>query len=76
MDKDLLKTHNINIWVASKTTDKGNTIFIPCGRTIPDTIKKGLAVDIIQYKAFDDWDDAYEFAKQEAYNFLKLKHNG
>ena len=54
----LRKTHNINIWVSSKTTDKGNTIFIPHGRTIPDTIKKNLVVDIIVYNTFESHEDA------------------
>lgn len=41
--------HNLHTWITSKTIDEVNVVFIPHGRTIPDTIKKGLVVDIIPY---------------------------
>ena len=66
---------NINVWVSSKTTDKGNTIFIPHGRTIPDTISKGLLKDIIVYKSFNDWYDAFEFGLQEAIKYVNIPCN-
>ena len=71
LQKWLRETHNINVWVSSKTTDKGNTIFIPHGRTIPDTIVKGYVKDIIVYKTFDKWEEALEFALQEALKLIK-----
>jgi hypothetical protein len=71
IQKWLRETHNINVWVSSKTTDKGNTIFIPHGRTIPDTIVKGYVKDIIVYKTFDKWEEALEFALQEALKLIK-----
>ena len=43
------KTHKLHTWVTSKTIDEVDTIFIPHGRTIPDTMQKGLVVDIIPY---------------------------
>ena len=41
--------YGLHTWITSKTNDKGETVFIPQGRTIPDTIKNNLTVDIIPY---------------------------
>lgn len=41
--------HNLHTWITSKTNDKGKIMFIPQGRTVPDTIKNNLTVDIIPY---------------------------
>lgn len=71
IQKWLRQDYNIHIWVSSKTTDKGNTIFIPHGRTIPDTIKKGLVKDVIVYKTFDNNEEALEFGLQEALKLIK-----
>ena len=69
--KTLREIHNINIWVSSKTTDKGNTIYIPHGRTMPDTYSKGLVKDIIVYKTFNEWQEALDFGLQEAIRYSK-----
>jgi hypothetical protein len=71
LQKWLREVHNLNVWVSSKTTDKGNTIFIPHGRTIPDTIKKGLVKDVIAYKTFDNNEEALEFGLQEALKLIE-----
>ena len=71
LQKWLREAHNINVWVSSKTTDKGNTIFIPHGRTIPDTIKKGLVKDVIAYKTFDNNEEALEFGLQQALKLIE-----
>jgi len=72
LQKWLREVHNINVWVSSKTTDKGNTIYIPHGRTIPDTIVKGLVKDVIVYKTFDKWEEAFEFGLQEALKLIEI----
>jgi hypothetical protein len=69
--KELRDIYNINIWVSSKTTDKGNTIYIPHGRTIPDTYSKGLVKDIIVYKTFNEWQEALDFGLQEAIRYSR-----
>jgi hypothetical protein len=50
--------HGLYGWVTSKSIDESNTVFIPHGRTIPDTMKKGLVVDIIPYVTFKSDIDA------------------
>ena len=45
-------------WVSSKTLDEGKTIYIPHGRTIPDTINKNLIVDIIPYVTLKTFEEA------------------
>ena len=45
-------------WVNSKTLDDGKTIYIPHGRTIPDTINKNLIVDIIPYVTLKTFEEA------------------
>ena len=57
----LYEKYAIWIFVASKTSD-GKNIFIPHGRTVPDTIKNGLIVDLIPYTAKDTPTEAYESA--------------
>jgi hypothetical protein len=54
----LKNKHGLYGWVTSKTIDENKTIFIPQGRTIPDTMQKGLVVDIIPYVTFKDDIDA------------------
>lgn len=42
--------HNLFGWVTSKSVEgTNNTIYIPHGRTIPNTIKNNLVVDLIPY---------------------------
>ena len=64
----LREVHKINIFISSKTIEN-KTIFIPHGRTIPDTIKNNLIVDIIQYCTNNTYEEALEIALFEA---LKL----
>jgi len=49
--------YNLSTWVTSKTVES-NTIYIPCGRTIPDTTKKELVVDVVPYAAFKNYEEA------------------
>jgi hypothetical protein len=69
LQKWLREVHNKHIFIGSRTLDSGKTIYIPQGRTIPDTIKNGFVVDFIVYKTFEKYEDALEYALQEA---LKL----
>ena len=64
----LREVHKINIFISSKTIEN-KTIFIPHGRTIPDTIKNNLIVDIIQYCTNNTYEEALEIGLQKA---LKL----
>ena len=41
--------YGLHTWITSKTNDKEETVYIPHGRTLPDTIKNSLIVDIIPY---------------------------
>ena len=66
--KWLREVHKINIFISSKTIEN-KTIFIPHGRTIPDTIKNNLIVDIIQYCTNNTYEEALEIGLQKA---LKL----
>ena len=52
------KEHNLICWIASKTVEGGNTVYIPNGRTIPDTIKNNLVVDIIPYYSAKTYEEA------------------
>lgn len=65
------EVHNIHIFISSKTIKEDKIIYIPHGRTIPDTIKNKLVVDIIQYKSFDKYEEALEFALQESLKLIK-----
>lgn len=51
------KRHSLSTWITSKTVES-NTIYIPCGRTIPDTTKKELVVDVVPYAAFKNYEEA------------------
>ena len=66
----LREEHNIHIWASCKTNDDGKTIFIPHGRTIPDTIKNRLVVDIIPYSTHNTYEQAIEEALVEALNLI------
>ena len=66
--KWLREVHKINIFISSKTIEN-KTIFIPHGRTIPDTIKNNLIVDIIQYCTNNTYEESLEIGLQKA---LKL----
>ena len=68
LQKWLREVHKINIFISSKTIEN-KTILIPHGRTIPDTIKNNLIVDIIQYCTNNTYEEALEIALFEA---LKL----
>jgi hypothetical protein len=50
--------YNLIGWVNSKTLDDGRVIFIPHGRTIPDTIKNNLIVDVITYFTGESYEQA------------------
>lgn len=52
------KKYKLHSWVTSKTIDGKSTVYIPHGRTIPDTIKKGLVVDIVPYVTFKTEEEA------------------
>ena len=62
----LRDVHKLHGWVSSKTDINRNTIYIPHGRTIPDTIKDRFIVDIIPYGIFSTAEEA------EAYCLTKL----
>ena len=62
--------HNIHVYIASKTQSDGTTVFIPHGRTIPDTIKNSLIVDIIKYSTHLIDEEALEKGLQEALNLI------
>ena len=68
LQKWLREVHKINIFISSKTIEN-KTIFIPHGRTIPDTIKNNLIVDIIQYCTNNTYEEALEIGLQKT---LKL----
>ena len=70
LQKWLREEHNIHIWASCKTNDDGKTIFIPHGRTIPDTIKNRLVVDIIPYSTHNTYEQAIEEALVEALNLI------
>ena len=63
--KWLREVHKINIFISSKTIEN-KTIFIPHGRTIPDTIKNNLIVDIIQYCTNNTYEEALEIGLYQA----------
>lgn len=50
--------HSLHSWVTSKTIENNVVIYIPHGRTVPDTLKKGLVLDIIPYCNFKSVEDA------------------
>ena len=50
--------HGLVGWISSKTLDDGRIIYIPHGRTIPDTIKNNLIVDIITYFTSESYEEA------------------
>jgi hypothetical protein len=50
--------HNLHTWITSKTIGESDVVFIPHGRTIPDTTQKGLVVDIIPYVTCKKEEDA------------------
>jgi|DEB19_MinimDraft_2_1074335.scaffolds.fasta_scaffold00048_12 hypothetical protein len=64
--------YSLSVWVTSKTVES-NTIYIPCGRTIPDTIKKELAVDIIPYAAFKNYEEAELECLKKLIEIVKTK---
>ena len=70
LQKWLREVHKINIFISSKTIEN-KTIFIPHGRTIPDTINNNLIVDIIQYCTNNTYEDAFEIGLQEALKLIK-----
>ena len=70
LQKWLREVHKINIFISSKTIEN-KTIFIPHGRTIPDTIKNNLIVDIIQYCTNNTYEEALEIALFEALKLIK-----
>ena len=65
LQKWLREVHKINIFISSKTIEN-KTIFIPHGRTIPDTIKNNLIVDIIQYCTNNTYEEALEIGLYQA----------
>lgn len=70
LQKWLREEHNIHIWASCKTNDDGKTVFIPHGRTIPDTIKNKLVVDVIPYSTYINYEEAIEEALFEALNLI------
>ena len=65
----LREVHKINIFISSKTIEN-KTIFIPHGRTIPDTIKNNLIVDIIQYCTNNTYEEALEIGLYQALSLI------
>jgi len=52
------KKHNLNGYITSRTLKNGITVYIPCGRTIPDTTtEKGLVIDVLKYEAKKSYED-------------------
>lgn len=50
--------HKLHAWTSSRTDINGNTIYIAHGRTIPDTTKDNMIVDIITYNVFSTVEEA------------------
>jgi hypothetical protein len=49
--------YELCVWVTSKTVE-GKTIYIVHARTIPDTIKNNLIVDVFPYATFKTYEEA------------------
>jgi hypothetical protein len=45
-------------YVGSRTLDNGDTIYIPNGRTVPDTVKNGFIVDNLTYATKKTYEEA------------------
>jgi len=65
--------YNINTYITSKTLDNGNVVFIPNGRTIPDTIKNGFIVDIIRYMSKTSYREAEIACLEELIEIVEQK---
>lgn len=61
---------NIAVFVSSKTKSGGENLYIPHGRTIPDTIKNGIIYDVISYEPRSEYERALEEALQQALNLI------
>lgn len=68
--------YNLHSWVTSKTLDNGKSIYIPHGRTIPDTIKNNLIVDIIPYQTHKTHEEAEFTVINKLIEIIKNKENG
>jgi hypothetical protein len=66
LQKWLREVHNIHIYVTSKTKTDNSVCFIPSGRTMPDTIKNNLIVDVIIYSVNKTYEEALEKGLFEA----------
>lgn len=67
------ENHGLNSWITSKTNSEDVTIYIPNGRTIPDTIKIGLIVDIIPYAGFKSYKEAQLACLDKLIEIIKTK---
>lgn len=52
------KKHNLYTWVSPRTECTGKVVYIPHGRTLPDTTKGGFIVDIIPYSIYNTHEEA------------------
>lgn len=51
--------YNIHAYISCRTKDDGDTVYIPHGRTIPDTVdKNGFIIDIIIYSIKNTYEEA------------------
>jgi hypothetical protein len=63
--------YNINVSITSKTLSDGKTVYISHGRTIPDTISKGLIVDIFPYRTDEIYEEAELRCLKELIKIMK-----
>jgi hypothetical protein len=63
--------YNINVSITSKTLSDGKTVYISHGRTIPDTISKGLIVDIFPYRTDEIYEEAELRCLKELIKIIK-----
>lgn len=72
----LEKNHKLFGWVSSKTVEgTNNTIYIPHGRTIPDTINKNLVVDLIPYSTSRNSYDAKKICLEHLIGIVESRLN-
>lgn len=65
--------YGLNSYIASRTTDAGRTIYIPNGRTIPDTTKNGFVVDNIIYSPRETYEEAELVCLEKLIEILENK---
>ena len=61
-------------YVGSRTLDNGDTIYIPNGRTIPDTVKNGFIVDNLTYVTKKTYEEAELACLDKLIEIVELKN--